>query len=54
LNIISQEAAIITPPAKVAFSMVSMSSLPVLNLLMKAAVSAEAVIEKNVLMAARC
>lgn len=53
LKIISHEAAIITPPAKVAFMIVSISSLPVFDLLINAAVSADAVIEKNVLMAAR-
>ncbi len=53
LKIISHEAAIITPPAKVAFIIVSISSLPVLDLLINAAVRADAVIEKNVFKAAR-
>lgn len=53
LNIISHEAAIMTPPARVAFIITSMSSLPSKTVrLINAAVKADAVIEKNVLSAA--
>jgi hypothetical protein len=54
LKIISQDAAIITPPARVPFIITTISSLPLIHLLIYPAVSDELVIAKNVLSAALC